>query len=60
MSLPYILTKEKKQPAEDRLRELVAGDRALIVPERHDCMSAKAAEMNGFSGRTKKTRKASG
>lgn len=48
MSLPYILTKEKKQPAEDRLRELVAGDRALIVPELHDCMSAKAAEMNGF------------
>ena len=48
MSLPYILTKEAKKPAEERLRELVSKEKTLIVPELHDCMSAKAAEMNGF------------
>ena len=49
MSLPYILTSQPKMPAEERLRKLVEGNEALIVPELHDCMSAKAAEMNGFN-----------
>ena len=34
--------------AADRLRELVSDDKVRIVPELHDCASAKAAEMNGF------------
>ncbi len=48
MSLPYILTPEAKVPAADRLRELLKDGKVRIVPELHDCMSAKAAEMNGF------------
>ena len=34
--------------AADRLRELVSDSKVRIVPELHDCASAKAAEMNGF------------
>lgn len=48
MGLPYILTPEKKEPASARLRRMVGEDNIRIVPELHDCMSAKAAEMNGF------------
>lgn len=48
MSLPYILTPDRKEPASDRLRKLIAKDQVLIVPELHDCLSARAAEMNGF------------
>lgn len=48
MSLPYILTSEAKTPAAERLRALLADGKVRIVPELHDCMSAKAAEMNGF------------
>lgn len=48
MSLPYILTPDKKTPAADRLRAMLADDKVRIVPELYDCMSAKAAEMNGF------------
>lgn len=48
MSVPFILTPEKKQPAEDRLRELLKDNKVRIVPELYDCLSAKAAEMNGF------------
>ena len=46
--IPYILTKEAKKPASVRLRELLADDKVRIVPELYDCLSAKAAEMNGF------------
>jgi len=31
-----------------RLRELISDKKVRIVPELHDCASAKAAEMNGF------------
>lgn len=48
MSLPYILTKERKEEADKRLRMLLKDGKCRIVPELHDCMSAKAAEMNGF------------
>ena len=48
MGLPYILTPEKKEPAANRLRRMVGEANVRIVPELHDCMSAKAAEMNGF------------
>lgn len=48
MNLPYTLTKERKEAAEDRLRRLLADGKTRIVPELHDCLSAKAAEMNGF------------
>ncbi len=48
MALPYILTPEAKIPAADRLREMISDEKVRIVPELHDCMSAKAAEMNGF------------
>lgn len=48
MSLPYILTPESKVPAADRLRAMIADGKVRIVPELYDCMSAKAAEMNGF------------
>lgn len=49
MSLPYILTAEKKIPAADRLREMLKDEgKCRIVPELYDCLSAKAAEMNGF------------
>lgn len=48
MSLPYILTPETKRSAADRLRAMLNDDKVRIVPELHDCMSAKAAEMNGF------------
>ena len=46
MGLPYILTPEKKEPAANRLRRMVGEANVRIVPELHDCMSAKAAEMN--------------
>lgn len=48
MSVPYILTKEAKEPAEDRLRKFLNDDKCRIVPELYDCLSAKAAQMNGF------------
>lgn len=48
MSVPYILTKEAKEPAEDRLRKFLNNDKCRIVPELYDCLSAKAAQMNGF------------
>lgn len=34
--------------AADRLREYLKDDKVRIVPELHDCASAKAAQMNGF------------
>lgn len=48
MSLPLCLTKEAKEPAEKRLRKYLEDDKVRIVPELYDCLSAKAAEMNGF------------
>ena len=48
MSMPFILTPEAKTPAWARLREMIKDEKVRIVPELHDCMSAKAAEMNGF------------
>lgn len=35
-------------PAAQRLREMMKDRKVRIVPELHDCASAKAAEMNGF------------
>lgn len=35
-------------PAAQKLREMLKDDQVRIVPELHDCASAKAAEMNGF------------
>lgn len=37
-----------QHPAAQKLRELLKDDKVRIVPELHDCASAKAAEMNGF------------
>lgn len=48
MEIPYILTKEQKEPAERKLRRIISDDNVRIVPELYDCLSAKAAEMNGF------------
>ena len=48
MALPFFLSTEPKQPAEDRLRALIADGKNRLVPELADCMGAKAAEMNGF------------
>ncbi|MFV0352736.1 MAG: isocitrate lyase/PEP mutase family protein [Oscillospiraceae bacterium] len=39
---------EVKHPAAQKLRELLKDNKVRIVPELHDCASAKAAEMNGF------------
>ncbi|MDD4849712.1 MAG: isocitrate lyase/PEP mutase family protein [Gemmiger sp.] len=46
--IPYILTTEKKVSAAARLRGLLRDKKVRIVPELYDCLSAKAAEMNGF------------
>lgn len=35
-------------PAAQKLRGMLKGNKVRIVPELHDCASAKAAEMNGF------------
>lgn len=48
MCVPKCLTKEAKVPAENKLRKLLNDGNARIVPELYDCLSAKAAEMNGF------------
>ena len=48
MALPFFLSTEPKQPAEDRLRALIADGKNRLVPELADCMGAKAAEMNGY------------
>lgn len=36
------------ESASKRLRKMIKDSRVRIVPELHDCASAKAAEMNGF------------
>ena len=48
MSIPFILTPNKKEPAAARLRAMLSDGKVRIVPELYDCLSAKAAEMNGF------------
>lgn len=48
MAIPYILTREKKKSGAAILREKLKDGKLRIVPEIYDCMSAKAAEMNGF------------
>lgn len=48
MSIPFILTPDKKEPAAARLRAMLKDGKVRIVPELYDCLSAKAAEMNGF------------
>ena len=48
MAIPFILTPEAKEPAAARLRNMLKDGKVRIVPELYDCLSAKAAEMNGF------------
>lgn len=38
----------RRYAAADKLRAMLSDDKVRIVPELHDCASAKAAEMNGF------------